>query len=387
MIATGRCACSRRLLAAAGASAQSRPSLADRVAALEARVQQNQTEQSVELLNRIAQLESEVKELRALVEQMQNDNQQARDREKAQYIDLDSRLSRIENAAAQPPPAVAGKVPVTIVKRAGRARASRGAAQACPRAVGTGCASTGASAAVGADPGHPVTEKAAYDAAFAAMKAEHYADSANRFNAFVQQYPNSPLAPNAYYWMGESYYVTQNYQLALDAFKAVVTRYPDSPKSPGALLKLGYSQDGLKQRDAAQATLRDVIQKYPNSSEAAEAQSRLRAMSMACILDDIPHPALPPHFPGGKDPPSIHARLFRFDKFFKNSSLDRQSLGFPTMKPVDGRMNASCPRLRHCSPESLPQPSKPQPSTASPKFSIRCRAKRAASAGRRCSSG
>ena len=255
-------------LVAADASAQSRPSLADRVAALEMRLQQNQSSQSVEQLNRIAQLESDVKELRNLIEQMQNENEQLKQRNKAQYIDLDSRLGRLENASATPATAtkpVPTHLPVSMPTRPVTPPAS---------------AATQPADAPAAAPANPANEQAAYDAALAAVRADQYADSAQRFNAFVQQYPNSPLAANAYYWMGESYYVTQNYTLALEAFKAVVTRYPESPKTPGALLKLGFSQDGLKQHDAAEATLRDVIQKYPNTDAAEQAQSRLRAMSL-----------------------------------------------------------------------------------------------------------
>jgi tol-pal system protein YbgF len=251
---------------AACAQSEPRLSLADRVAALEARVQQNQSAQSVEQTNRIAQLDADVKALRALVEQMQNDQQQAHDRDKAQYSDIDSRLSKLEGAATAPPPVASARPSATHVAAPPPAQAP----PPPPAASGSGAVAAPS----------PVNEQAAYDAALAAVRADQYADSAQRFNAFVQQFPDSALAPNAYYWLGESYYVTQNYQLALDAFKNVVTRFPDSPKTPGALLKLGYSQDGLKQRDAAQATLREVIQKYPNSDEAGQAESRLRAMSM-----------------------------------------------------------------------------------------------------------
>jgi len=265
LIKAGTMACvAATLLVATGAWAQSRASLADRVAALEARTQQNQSEQSVEQLNRIAQLESDVKALRALVEQLQNENEQGMERSKAQYIDLDSRLGRLENASTAAPTTVPRSAPT----------------HPPARPVPAPAVSVAPAAAAPATPANPANEQAAYAAALAAVRADQYADSAQRFNAFVQQYPDSPLAANAYYWMGESYYVTQNYQLALEAFKTVVTRYPDSPKAPGALLKLGYSQDGLKQRDAAEATLRDVIQKYPTSDEAGQAQSRLRAMSM-----------------------------------------------------------------------------------------------------------
>jgi tol-pal system protein YbgF len=276
---SGAAACmAAALLAASGGYAQSRPSLSDRVAALEARMQQSQTEQSVEQLNRIAQLESDVKAMRSLIEQMQNENEELKQRDKALYTDLDSRLSRIENAATAAPATSAGAKAATsrALPPPMRPVLVPGATVAPPASA----AASGTPATAPAVPANPADEQSAYDAALAAVRADQYADSANRFNAFVRQFPDSPLAPNAYYWMGESYYVTQNYQLALEAFKTVVTRYPDSPKTPGAMLKLGFSQDGLKQRDAAQATLRDVIQKYPNSSEAGEADSRLRAMSM-----------------------------------------------------------------------------------------------------------
>ncbi|MEO7478517.1 MAG: tol-pal system protein YbgF [Lysobacteraceae bacterium] len=258
------------VMVAAGASAQSFTSLSDRVAALEVRTQQNQSQgqQSVDMLNRIAQLESDVKAMRSLVEEMQNENEELKQRSREKYIDLDSRLSRLEGAAAPaattPPLRPAARAPVMASSAPAAASAST------PRAAAPTVATT-------AD---PAGEQAAYDAALASVRNDRYADSAQRFNVFVQQYPNSMLAPNAYYWMGESYYVTQNYQLALEAFNNVVTQYPASQKMPGALLKLGYCQDGLKQHDAAEATLRSVIQRFPNTEVAEQAQSRLRAMAM-----------------------------------------------------------------------------------------------------------
>ena len=255
------------LIAAAPAMAQSRASLGERVTTLEAQLQQNQSQNqhSVELLNRIAQLESDIKVLRSQVEQLQNDNAQLKQHDRDQYIDLDGRLNRLEggaSAGANGKPTAAGK-PVA---------SSRQSIAATPPPAAP--AARGISATSVAD------EQQSYDAGLAAVRSDQYADAARRFQAFVQQYPDSALAPNAYYWMGESYYVTQNYQLALDAFKTVLTLYPDSPKAPGSLLKLGYSQDGLKHRDAAVATLHEVIQRYPRSDAAEQAQSRLRAITM-----------------------------------------------------------------------------------------------------------
>ncbi len=244
------------LLAVAPAWAESRASLSDRVSALETRLQQNQNQQSVEQLNRIAQLETDIKSLRSIVEALQNENAQLKQRSQDLYVDLDGRLSRLEGggAGSAPRPIAAGPIAPAMPASSG----------SLPPPV------------LPVAPADPVAEKQAYDGALAAVTADHSAEAARRFQAFVQQYPNSPLAPNAWYWLGESYYVTQNYQLALDAFLTVVKRFPDSPKAPGALLKLGYSQDGLKQHDAAVATLRDLIQRYPRSEAANQAQSRLR---------------------------------------------------------------------------------------------------------------
>src|SRR3970040_157621 len=68
-------------------------------------------------------------------------------------------------------------------------------------------------------------ERAGYDAAFNALKAGQYAESAQRFQAFLTRFPNGTYAPNALYWLGESYYVTQNYQLAQQQFQALLDRY------------------------------------------------------------------------------------------------------------------------------------------------------------------
>ena len=88
------------LVAAAPAHAQ-RVSLADRVAALEAKA--NNPQQNLDLLNRITQQETELRELRAQLEQLQNENEQLKQRNRDQYLDLDGRLNRLEGGV---PPAV-----------------------------------------------------------------------------------------------------------------------------------------------------------------------------------------------------------------------------------------------------------------------------------------
>ncbi len=90
------------LVAAAPAAAQ-RASLADRVAALEQQAANNQG--NVDLLNQVSQLRSEVQALRSQVEELQQQNRQLMDTSKAQYLDLDGRINRLESGAPVTPPA------------------------------------------------------------------------------------------------------------------------------------------------------------------------------------------------------------------------------------------------------------------------------------------
>ena len=137
--------------------------------------------------------------------------------------------------------------------------------------------------------GDPVTlgrsgdERGTYNAAFDALKAGRYAESARLFQGFLDLFPNGSYTPNAYYWLGESYYVTQNYALAQEQFQSLLDRYPTHDKAAGALLKIGLAQYGLRQLDAAEATLAQVISRYPGTEAARTADDRLRAIQLSRV--------------------------------------------------------------------------------------------------------
>lgn len=248
------------LAAAAPADAQ-RTSLADRVAVLEARAATPAV--SVDLLNQVAQMRTELQSLRSKVEELQQQNEQLRNSARVQYLDLDSRLMRLEGGSAP-----AAEVPALSGVPAGASAAT----SAAP-------AATAGTLASGVAPG--VSEQAAYDAAFAHLKAGDYAAAARAFDAFLRDHPGGAYAPNARYWLGESYYVTQNYRLALPQFQAIVEQHPRHDKAPGALLKVGLTQQGLKDLAAAERTLREVAQRYPGSDAARTATDRLRALELS----------------------------------------------------------------------------------------------------------
>ncbi|MBH1655971.1 tol-pal system protein YbgF [Stenotrophomonas maltophilia] len=252
-------------VAAAPAHAQ-RQSLADRVGAIEQQMYNNSANQ--DLLSQINQLRQQVTSLQASIEQLQHDNAQLKQSAQDQYLDLDSRLNRLEggNAApALPPvPASAPKAAPAPAKPAAAATSER------PPSVH---GDAGSLAATG-------DERTSYNVAFDSLKAGKYDDSAQLFLSFLQLYPNGVYAPNALYWLGESYYATRNFPMAETQFRELLSRYPTHDKAAGGLLKVGLSQYGEGKVDQAQQTLETVVAQYPGSDAARTAQDRLQSIRL-----------------------------------------------------------------------------------------------------------
>lgn len=260
---------SAMLFAVPAFAQDSRLSLADRVSRLEQQAQ-NQNQGGTTLVNQVQALQSQLQQMQGQIEELQHQLQEASDKNKAQYVDLDSRLGRLEGGAAAGTPGNA----------ANTANPAPAASAAQPPAAADAGKGGKAAAAKGAAPANAATAQAAYDDAFKTLRGGDYAQASRGFRSFIQQYPDSPLLPNAYYWLGESYYATMNYQVALEAFQTLLSQFPQSEKAPDAMLKAGYSQIELKQVDAGKTTLKAVSTKYPGSKAASLAQERLRRLQL-----------------------------------------------------------------------------------------------------------
>ena len=250
------------LVAAAPANAQ-RQSLADRVGALEQQANNNQS--NMDMLNQLNQLRTQLQALQSQVEQLQHDNEQLKQSAKDQYLDLDSRLNRLEGGAPVLPAAPAAAAPAP----AASPKPATAASERPPSVHGD----AGSLAASG-------DERTAYNVAFDSLKAGKYDDSAQLFTSFLELYPNGVYTPNALYWLGESYYATRNFPLAEAQFRDLISRYPTHDKASGGLLKIGLSQYGEGKVDQAQATLEQVVSTYPGSDAARTAQDRLQSIRL-----------------------------------------------------------------------------------------------------------
>ncbi|HUI99493.1 MAG TPA: tol-pal system protein YbgF [Usitatibacter sp.] len=227
----------------------------------------------VELVQQIQQLNEQIARLRGKIEVLENDNEQLQKRQREFYLDLDSRLKRVEGANAAPgstgapPSGGAGSSP------AGSPGAAAGAGGGFGPAPGVADAKPQAQSRE-----DQAREMKAYDAASNLFRRNDFASAVDAFRAFLKDYPASPLAPNASYWIGISYANLRDYPKALAAQQELLAQHPQSAKAPDALLAIAAIQAEQGQGGAARDTLEDLIARYPSSDAAGKARTRLGSL-------------------------------------------------------------------------------------------------------------
>jgi tol-pal system protein YbgF len=252
----------------------------------------------VELVRSIDDLNQQIARLRGQMEVLENENQQLQKRQRDFYLDIDSRLKRLEgnNAAAATAPADAG-AGTGAAPTAGTAPAAGAATSATPAGTASASAPAAAPASAGGSgsaefgPAPPVAgtgksasrddqarEVKAYDTASNLFRRNDFAGAIQAFRAFLRDYPASPLVPNAHYWIGISYANMRDYRSALAAQNEVLAKYGDSPKAPDAMLAIAAIHAEQGDNRSARHTYEDIIARYPQSEAAGKARTRLAAL-------------------------------------------------------------------------------------------------------------
>ncbi len=266
---------------------------AETVKALEARLArverllENRT--LVDMAMALESLQRENQQLLGQVEEQAHELERLKKRQRELYLDLDSRLAKLEEARTQaaaeagaaalaPPPAPAMRAPLpdglaTPGAVANPVAPAASLATAPPLAPVP--AAPPAAAAVEADPHR---EHDDYERAFNLLKEGRYDLAVAAFKTFVQTYPRGSYTDNAQYWLGEANYVQRNFKAALAEFAKVVNDFPDSPKRPDALLKMGYTYQELGDMDKARLSLNSVRMNYPDTTAARLASKRLQEL-------------------------------------------------------------------------------------------------------------
>ncbi len=222
---------------------EARRQILDIKAKNEARFDQ-QAKAQLDLSGQISRQAEEIANLRGQVETLMYELDTAKKRQQDFYIDLDSRLRKLESGAAAP-----------------------------NGTVSSNGDSGNASAAPARD---PAAEAEAYEAALGQFKAGKYKEAANAFAGFVQKFPDSDLAPNAQFWLANAWYAQGNCYKTIENHSVVVQKYANSPKAPDALLAIATCQKEVGNANGAKRSLETLVARYPGTPAADTAQQRLK---------------------------------------------------------------------------------------------------------------
>ena len=217
-----------------------------------------------ELVRQLDQMNAEMAKLRGQLEVLANENQQIQKRQRDFYLDLDSRLKRLEGLPAGSP----STAPAPASEAAPPASPA-GSGQAPSTGAGQGAVSRSASRE------EQARELRAYDVASNLFRRNDFSSAVDAFRAFLKDYPQSQLAPNAEYWIGISYANLKDYRNALATQEQLLTKHPQSSKAPDALLAIAAIHADQGDTGSARNTLEDIIARFPASEAAGKARTRL----------------------------------------------------------------------------------------------------------------
>lgn len=265
-----------------------------------------------ELYNQVQQLAEEVRYLRGMVESAQNATQQLDRKQKQNYVDLDERVTILEQAAgvaivpATPSSAATSSVAnsqrsadsnASAVADTNRAEASDlealGAGQS-PTVDASGAASASAAttvaSAVRPKPNPPakkpvptsvqsrLSEKQAYEKVYKRLQAREFSAAKSGFETFIADYPKGQFVGSALYWLGELSLrqKSPDENEALGFIERLIAEYPDHARIPDALYKQATLKYRRQEVEAAREIFERILLDHPDTTAARLADHQLK---------------------------------------------------------------------------------------------------------------
>ena len=222
-------------------------------------LEQQSKQLGFDLLRDLEGIKSDIAKIRGQIEVLTYELNEQQKRQRDLYVDLDSRLRKVETAAsAGAAPATDPNAPPPTTLANAQATSASPPPPVAPAVV-------------------PVSgaEQKAYDAALDQFKRSDYNGAIASFQNFVKTYPRSLLASSAQYWIGNAQFARRDYKAAIASQRTLIQAYPESPKVPDALLAIATAQSEQGDNASARRTLEELMSKFPQSEAAGKAKQRL----------------------------------------------------------------------------------------------------------------
>lgn len=113
------------------------------------------------------------------------------------------------------------------------------------------------------------------------------AQSAEQFQAIVDDHPDTPTAPMALLALAAERYREGRFDMAETHYRQFMERYPNHMMQPAAELGLAYCEEGAGRLDNALSAFRSFAERYPNHYLMAQARlSEARILALQAQYDD-----------------------------------------------------------------------------------------------------
>ena len=248
----------------------------------------------LKMSQRLNDLQTEIQQLRGLLEEQTHEIGQLKKRQQNGYVDTDTRLRRLEAttqkktskytspvkavvaepAIAVTVPAVnsytAVAIPVAVVEKAPTLQE--------PVVTNVSQVVVAEPELVATQPKLSFTEKAAFDEAFAAVKNSQYQESIQLLSQFLVDYPHGRYSDNATFWLASVYKIVNETEQAKTTFQTVFVEFPESEKAAMSILKLADIYAAENDYLKAGSLYTQVITDYDGSTAAGTAAEKLQKM-------------------------------------------------------------------------------------------------------------
>jgi len=201
-----------------------------------------QTGSMLDLLTQIESLNQELRGLRGQNEELSHNLQDAKNRQKDFYVDLDTRIRHFEAAET--------------AQVASSLKTEDKSVVADVAAI----------------------ESSAYEVVYAYYKAANYAKVIESGKEFLNKFPASNRLPNVHYLMGDAYFSQDDFKKSIASYQIIVSKFSTSANVPDAWLNIAACQQQLKETGAAKKTLKLLVSNYPDSKAAKKAKQRLKSI-------------------------------------------------------------------------------------------------------------
>lgn len=233
----------------------------------------------LDLVTRMEQMQSEVQQLRGMIEEQSQTISDLQRKQKNMYLDLDSRIQNASPASTAAPAAVPASVaPVTGSVPAANPPAVQAPVQLNPAVTAPAVAQPAVAPTAQVVNPAANNDKDRYQQAYEALRSGQNTMAVKLFESFLIDFPGGQFADNAQYWLAEAYKVNREIDKSRSAFIKVITQYPQSAKVPDALLKLGYIEFELQNIPKSREYLTQVVNAFPGTPAANLAAKKLAVM-------------------------------------------------------------------------------------------------------------